>query len=103
MVRQFLCIGVMVTIANIGVAAIAQPATPDTMHMSKMMMPTMVCRAANKGEAVTATLATGGGIVCKSVDMASMMKAPATSSTTSKADEDAAWQRQLQFLTMESN
>ncbi len=88
-----------------GSAAMAQTATGDAMHGDAMSatMPTMVCRAAQKGETATAHLSGGGDIVCKKVDMAKMMKGPDTAANTTKAAEDAAWQKELMQIQLPLN
>ena len=91
---------------GMGSAAMAQTAMPgDAMHGDAMSatMPTMVCRPAAKGETATAHMTSGGDIVCKKIDAAKMMKGPSMPDGTSKAAEDAAWQKELMQLQLPTN
>ena len=58
---------------GMGSAAMAQSAmSGDAMKGSMAMMPTMVCRAAAKGEMPNAKTMAGAEMVCKKVDMSKM-------------------------------
>ncbi len=100
MLHHFIAMSAAVAAIGIGSAAMAQSAmSGDAMHAmhADPMAPTMVCRAAQKGETPSAKMP-AGDLVCKKIDMAMVMKAPAMPASTTKADEDAAWQKQLDFL-----
>jgi hypothetical protein len=68
-----------IAMIGIGTAAMAQTSggsmgsamSGDAMH-GPAMMPTMVCRAAGKGEKASATMTDGDAIVCKKIDMSKL-------------------------------
>jgi hypothetical protein len=69
-----------IAMIGMGTAAMAQTSggamsagamSGDAMH-SSAMMPTMVCRAAGKGENASAKMMDGDAIVCKKLDMSKM-------------------------------